>query len=163
MRARFVLFVLAVLFVAPVCSTTFAQPQVTKSSEDFLREWAKALCAGELDGITSFYEDSEVVVAIQSTGDVRTGRAEIRREYDSAFREVIFEDVRLEKLQVREGSDVAWATGRFKALTRRKSDSTKWKIDIYTSFVLKRADETWWIVLEQSTPIVGVPRVQRRN
>ena len=131
--------------------------------EGFLRQWAFALSEGTVDDMTAFYEDSSDTLAIQSTGRVRAGTAEIRKEYESAFEEVVFERVTLGDLTVRQSRDVAWATCRFEALTSRKVDHAKWTLEVYTSFVLKRSGKTWKIVLEQSTPIAGVPRVRPRE
>ena len=131
--------------------------------EGFLREWASALSEGSVDGMTAFYKDSKDTLAIQSTGRVREGTAEIRKEYESAFGEVVFERITLGDLTVRQSRDVAWATCRFKALTLHKVENTKWTLEVYTSFVLKRSGKTWTIVLEQSTPIAGVPRVSPRE
>ncbi len=131
--------------------------------EGFLREWASGLSEGSVDDMTAFYEDSKDTLAIQSSGHMRKGTAEIRKEYQSAFEEVVFERVTLGDLTVRQNRDVAWATCRFKALTLHKVKNTKWTLEVYTSFVLKRSGKTWKIVLEQSTPIAGVPRVSPRE
>ena len=160
MRAR---HVLVVVTLVSACLPVQAEATAVTSCRDFLRQWVQALTTGNLDAITSFYEDSEEVIVILSTGHVRAGHDAIRREYEAALREVVFEDVSFQVLKIREADGVAWATGRFKALTRRKSDRSRWKLEIYTSLVLKRKDKGWWIVSEQSTAIDGVPRVQRRT
>jgi len=131
--------------------------------EGFLWEWASGLSEGNVDDMTAFYEDSKDTLAIQSTGRIRKGTAEIRKEYQSAFEEVVFERVTLGDLTARQNRDVAWATCRFKALTLHKVQNMKWTLEVYTSFVLKRSGKTWKIVLEQSTPIAGVPRVSPKE
>ena len=131
--------------------------------EGFLREWASELSEGSADDMTAFYKDSKDTLAIQLTGRMRKGTAEIRKEYQAAFKEVIFERVTLGDLTVRQIGDVAWTTCRFKALTLHKVQNTKWTLQVYTSFVLKRSGKTWKIVLEQSTPIAGVSRVMPRE
>ena len=127
--------------------------------EGFLEAWASGLGKGSADDMTAFYEDSKDTLAIQSTGRVRKGTVEIRKEYESAFEEVVFERVTLGDLTVRQHGNMAWATCRFKAVTALRVTHTKWTLEVYTSFVLKRVNNTWKIVLEQSTPIAGVPRV----
>ncbi|MCP4451296.1 MAG: TIM barrel protein [Planctomycetes bacterium] len=129
------------------------------TAENFLQAWASGLGKGSADDMTAFYEDSKDTLAIQSTGRVCKGTAEVRKEYESAFAEVIFERVTLGNLTVRQHGDVAWATCRFKALTSHRVTNAKWTLEVYTSFVLKQSGNTWKIVLEQSTPIAGVPRV----
>ncbi|MHC4560894.1 MAG: YybH family protein [Planctomycetota bacterium] len=144
-----------------LASTSVEQRGTTP--EGFLREWVSGLSKGSVDDMTAFYEDSKETLAIQSTGRIRKGTAEIRKEYQSAFEEVVFERVTLGDLTVRQNRDIAWATCRFKALTSHKVKNTKWTLEVYTSFVLRRSSKTWKIVLEQSTPIAGVPRVSPRE
>ena len=144
-----------------LASASVEQREITPVG--FLREWASGINKGSVDDMTAFYEDSRDTLAIQSTGRMRKGTAEIRKEYQSAFKEVVFEHVTVGDLTVRQNSDVAWATCRFKALTLHKVQNTKWKLEVYTSFVLKRSGKTWKIVLEQSTPIAGVPRVVQQE
>ncbi|MHC4166305.1 MAG: YybH family protein [Planctomycetota bacterium] len=143
-------------------ASTSAEQRGT-TPEGFLRKWASGFGEESVGDMTAFYEDSKDTLAIQSTGHMRKGIAEIRKEYESAFGEVIFERVTLENLKVGQDRDVAWATCRFKALTLHKVKNTKWTLEVYTSFVLKRSGKTWKIVLEQSTPIAGVPRVSPRE
>jgi ketosteroid isomerase-like protein len=137
--------------------------QLGGSPEESLRAWASVLCKGSLADVVGFYDDSEDTLAIQSTGRVQKGITEIRKEYESAFEEVVFERVTLADLTVRQDGDAAWATCRFTARTSRRADKTKWTVEVYTSFVLKRSGKTWRIVLEQSTPIADVPRVRPRE
>lgn len=109
------------------------------------------------------YSNSSETTIFLSTGDLRQGPAEIAAEYNAAFREVRFERVELEDLHVQEGRDLAWARCRFKAYTVRLIDQSRWLIDVRTSFVLARTDDSWQIVFEHSSPIAGVERVRRRN
>ena len=154
--------IMGVLLAGYCLLATASVEQRGITPEDFLREWASGLGEGSVDDMTAFYEDSKNTLAIQSTGHMRKGTAEIRKEYQSAFKEVDFERVTLKDLTVRQNRDVAWATCRFKAQTLHKLKNTKWTLEVYTSFVLKRSGKTWKIVLEQSTPIAGVPRVSPR-
>ena len=133
------------------------------SAKETLHDWALAFRAGSVDEMVAFYEDSDDVLAIQSTGRVRKGTAGIREEYEAAFAEVIFEKATLANLTVRQSGNVAWATCELRANTVRVSDNTKWTLRVYTSFVLKLTGKTWEIVLEQSTPIAGIPRVTLRE
>jgi sugar phosphate isomerase/epimerase/ketosteroid isomerase-like protein len=132
-------------------------------AESVLQAWASELGKGNADDMTAFYEESEDTIVIQSTGRVRKGTSEIRKEYLAAFAEVVFERVTLGDLTVRQHGNVAWATCRFKALTSHRVTHTKWTLEVYTSFVLKQSNNTWKIVLEQSTPIAGVPRVSPQD
>ena len=127
-----------------------------------LRAWSAALESSDLERTVGAYDDSSDTVVLLSWGKKRTGLHEIRREYEAAFKEVVFDKVALESLAVQQCGQVAWATSVFKADTTRQSDQTRWRLSIQTSFVLKQSGNVWKIVLEHSSPIAGVPRVQRR-
>ena len=150
-----------VLLLIPVVRTE-TDSQDPACPKEFLQQWAESLPGGKLDETVAFYEDSKEVVAIQSTGTVRKGIAQIRKEYQAAFGEVVFEKVSLESLSVRQNGDVAWAACEFVADTRRKADQSEWVLHVRSSFVLKRSEKRWEIVLEHFSPIAGVPRVQRK-
>ena len=75
----------------------------------------------------------------------------------------LFDKVVLEDLVVRQQGQVAWAICRFKADTTRRSDQSRWRLEIRTSFVLKQSDHGWKIVLEHSSPIAGVERATRTD
>jgi ketosteroid isomerase-like protein len=127
--------------------------------DDALKSWAAALKRGAIEDVLKSYEDSKEVVTIQSSGRVRKGIAEVRKEWELAFNEVAFDDIALNDLVARRNGDVAWATCRFRALTTRKSDQARFKLEIDTSFALTRSADTWRIAFEPSTAIVDVPRV----
>lgn len=155
----------SIMAAAGLCclSPTVGHAAGDATAEEVLRKWAVALSEGSVDKMAAFYEDSEDVLAIQSAGRVRGGPAEIRKEYGAAFQEVVFERATLADLSVRQSGDVAWATCELRANTIRNSDNTKLTLRVYTSFVLKFSGRTWKIVLEQSTPIAGIPRVKLRE
>ena len=125
-----------------------------------LQTWADAFLAGSVEGMAACYQDSADVVMIHSTGETGRGIENVRAEYKTAFAEVVFEKTSLQLSGLWETGDVAWATGRFTATTRRKSDDSRWTLEINTSFVLRASDRSWKIALEQSTPVAGVPRVR---
>jgi uncharacterized protein (TIGR02246 family) len=133
-----------------------------KSAEEALGAWVAAFRSAKVADMTACYEDSEQVVAIESSGKVRQGAAAIRKMYEEAFAEVEFDEVKLEALQVRESGDVAWATCRLKAETVVRADRSRWTLHVQGSLVLKRDDGGWKIVVEHFSPIAGIPRVQRR-
>jgi ketosteroid isomerase-like protein len=151
---------LVVLLIPALPAETDSQE--TACPKEFLEHWAESLLDGKLDRTVAFYEDSKEVVAIQSSGKVRKGIAEIRKEYQAAFDEVEFEKVSLKSLSVRQNGGVAWATCEFKADTRVKADQRAWLLHVRSSFVLERSGKSWKIVLEHFSPIAGIPRVQRK-
>lgn len=150
------------VFVICSLSASLAQGEKTATAELFLNRWVATLQTGNFEQMVSLYEDSNDVIVIQSTGKIRKGIGEIRKEYESAFHEVVFEKAELENLIIRHDGDLAWAACRFRADTKTKQDNSTWILEIYTSFLLKRTDSKLRIVLEQSTPIDGIPRVRPR-
>jgi ketosteroid isomerase-like protein len=151
------------LTAAVVASCHTTTPPVTAPSESpqtALEAWAAAFRAGDAEDMTSRYERSNDVVIIHSDGRTSRGIDAVRSDCESAFREVVFEKASLQPSGVWEVGGVAWATGRFSATTRRKSDNSAWILEMNTSFVLRAFSGSWKIALEQSTPIAGVPRVR---
>lgn len=102
-------------------------------------------------------------MAWESRGTARKGIAEIRKMYEEAFDEVVFERVDLTSLNVRQSGKIAWATCRYKAETVVRADHSRWTLEVRASFVIKQDNDSWKIVLEHFSPIEGVPRVQRRK
>ena len=151
---------LMVLLIPVVRAETDSQDPACP--KEFLQQWGGSLLDGKLDETVAFYEDSKEVVAVQSTGQVRKGIGEIRKEYQAAFDEVVFQEVALESLSVRQNGDVAWATCEFVADTLLKADQSEWVLHVRSSFVLQRSEKRWKIVLEHFSPIAGVPRAQRK-
>jgi uncharacterized protein (TIGR02246 family) len=156
-------FATSLLFAATACASVMSQDPAPETPAEFLARWAAALKTGELEGMESLYDDSEDVTVVLSWGEVRRGRAAIRQEYAAAFREVEFEETAVQLESVRRLDSVACVLVRFRANTKLKSDGTPWKLEIYTSFVLHQAKDSWKIVHEHSSVIAGIPRVQRRE
>lgn len=150
------------LVTAVMCLATAEAGAKETSVEDALRQWAEVLRSSKVAEMVILYEDSEHVVALESSGKVRQGAAAVRKMYQEAFDEVVFKRTTFDALKVRESGDVAWATCRFKADTVVRADQSRWTLQIQGSFVLKREKGAWKIVLEHFSPIGGVPRVQRR-
>jgi uncharacterized protein (TIGR02246 family) len=135
----------------------------TTAPQAVLQQWCESLEAGALDRVLTCYEDSDEVVVILSWGVTRTGTAALRKEYEAAFDEVVFESVQLEDLSVHTEGKFAWAIARVKADTKKRSDGSLWRLEIRTSFVMKQVNRRWLITLEHSSAIAGVDRVRRRE
>ena len=158
MTAVDVAHVASVLF----CLATADIAEESVRPEDALRQWAGTFQSSDIVKMVAFYEDSQQVVAIESTGKMHRGAAAIRKMYAEAFEEVEFERVSLEILSARQNENIAWATCRLKADTVVRTDKSRWSLQIQGSFVLKRDKGIWKIALEHFSPIPGVPRVQPR-
>ena len=99
MKKCIFIFIAIVIFSV---SSSFAQDEQQAAVEKFLDEWAASLQTGDVDKIAGLYEDSNDVIAVQSTGIVRKGIGEIRKEYENAFSEVTFEKVELQNITIRQ-------------------------------------------------------------
>ena len=119
--------IMSVLLAGCALSTSGSVEQPGMTPEDFLQQWASGLSHGSVDEMTGFYKDSEDTLAIQSTGQVRRGTAEIRKEYESAFAEVIFEQVTLDDLAVRQKGRGPPADSRHTRYKKRKTRNGHWK------------------------------------
>lgn len=126
----------------------------------FLTKWANEWRTGEVDRMLALYSDSDTVAAIESRGILRKGRREIRKMYEDAFGELIFEKVELEPEVLTEAGDFAWATGRYKSTVRTRADKRRYILEVRGSFVLERGQDEWRIVLEHFSPLHGVPRAR---
>jgi uncharacterized protein (TIGR02246 family) len=130
------------------------------SPTKLLRNWAAAWRAGDVDKMMTFYDSAKETIAVESLGQIRQGPSEIRKMYEDAFDEVVFDRVTVTPItQGRHGS-VAWATCRYKAETRLKSDDSKYVLEVRGSFVLKEEKDTWKITLEHFSTIPDIPRVR---
>lgn len=99
------------------------------TAKEVLHEWAVALSGGSVDKMVAFYEDSKDVLAIQSTGRVRKGAAEIRKEYEAAFAEVVFEKATLANLTVRQSGDQKRLLGLVEARQKIYIPAYEWMLE----------------------------------
>ena len=132
----------------------------SQSSKNFLQKWAKSWQTSDADKMMSFYDSAKETVAVESLGHIRKGPAEIRKMYQGAFDELIFDRVSLTPITQGQHGSVAWATCRYKAEIRLKSDNTKYVLEVRGSFLMKQEKETWKITLEHFSTIPDIPRVR---
>jgi uncharacterized protein (TIGR02246 family) len=144
--------------------------QVARSDEpsnvtpnQFLENWANSWANEDVDLMMSFYEDSEDLVAISSSGEFIKGAAAVRKMCKAAFRESNWERALLRDLEIRQDGDTAWATFRFTADFTFPGDPTKMTFASRGSVVLHRVKGEWKIVLEHFSPIKDFPRIQPRK
>jgi ketosteroid isomerase-like protein len=151
------------LTIVALAAAVITDASDTSSPRKALLDWADSLESSEVERVLACYEHSDDITIIHSTGEVARGVDAVRNTYEQAFQEVNFEQVLLVGLQVYHDDDMAWATGKVVANTGRHSDGSKWKLEIRTSFVLRRKKNLWRIVLEHSSELPDVPRVKRRD
>ena len=149
----------SVICVLAICAFAIS-PAVAETPEEFLEKWASAIEDEDVEGVVACYENSESVMAIQSYGVRWFGIDEIRKEYKLAFDDADFFSVKLKDLEFRTTDGLALGTCELKALMKGRADGLMWIINVYTTFLLRRSGNTWEIVFDQSTPIMGIPRVQ---
>jgi ketosteroid isomerase-like protein len=130
------------------------------SPKEAIESWAKAFTAKEPADVLRFYDESEDLLLILSSGHQINGYAAVSEQYHKGFREVAFFESQVTELSAEQQQDVAWVTCRHRAKFRVLADNTKFQLEVRTTFVLKRHKDTWRIVLEHSSPIAEVPRMK---
>ena len=130
------------------------------SPQHFLQQWATAWQASDVDRMMAFYDTSEQTVAVESRGIVRRGPAQIREMYQGAFDELSFDRVILTPISQGQHGSTAWATCRYKADIRLRSDNSRHVLEVCGSIVMKREKDAWRITLEHFSTIADVPRVR---
>jgi ketosteroid isomerase-like protein len=127
----------------------------------FLQSWAAAWQSSDVDKMMDFYESSKDTIAIESLGHVRKGPTEIRKMYQGAFDELTFDRVSLTPVAQGQHESVAWATCRYKAEIRLRSDNTRFVMEVMGTFIARREGSTWKITAEHFSTLPDTPRVRR--
>lgn len=154
------------LFLNLLLPGYFSQPQDGKANEDakgFLQRWCTAWKSNKVDSMLTFYDKSEDVVAVMSSGKVCRGSKGLREMYFSAFEELVFEKVTFQDLQLKKEGNVAWGHGRFLADTVVRETGVRWRLQVQATLVLRRDDIGWKIVMEHFSSIPDTPRIGPRN
>lgn len=128
-----------------------------------IEAWRHAFLDRDVDAMVACYEAGGASTLMHSTGQVLIGSRAIRTDYETAFASTVFDDVTIDLGDLVVEGDVAWVTGRLRMLTRPSVGDARWKLEINTTFVMRRSGQHWRIAHEQSTPVQGVPRVQDRS
>lgn len=136
---------------------------IAATPKALLDAWCQAFLQRDVDAMVACYEPGESILLMHSTGQVIVGSDAIRGDYEAAFGSTIFDQVGLELGDVASEGDVTWVTGRLRMLTRPAVGDAKWQLQINTTFVMRRSQGRWRIAHEQSTPVMGVPRVKVRS
>jgi ketosteroid isomerase-like protein len=156
-RTILVLVALCANFAAVPCFGQDAGP----SPKEAIQGWAKALTSKDPADVLRFYAESEDLIVIFSSGHQIKGYAVVKKLYDDSARRIAFYESEVTEVAVQRLADVAWVACRHRARYRDLTDDSKWQLEIRTTFVLKRHKDGWRIVLEHSSPIADVPRVNR--
>lgn len=149
-----------VLLVSSVTLATEPESAAEKAVAGTLDAWAAAYTADDPGRIVRFYEKSRDLHLVLSGGRDFTGFDAVEAMYDEAAKEVRFTESKLSDVAVRVRGDVAWARARHRARFVVRSDGSKLRLVVRTTFVLVRTGDTWRIAAEHSSPIEGIDRLQ---
>ena len=156
-RASLLLAVFSASLVAVPC---FGQDAGTTPKEAIQRLAKAAVTAKEPADVLRFYDESEDLILIESSGHQHKGYAAVKKEFQKVFREVAIFELEVTEMTAKQLQDVAWVTCRQRAKFRVLADDNKFQLEVRTTFVLKRHKDAWRIVLDHSSPIVDVPRIK---
>lgn len=131
--------------------------------DGFLETWLSAFRANDWKAMKDLYAEADTTTLIVSAGMRMQGRAAIREVYVDSFARVRFESVEMKKLTKQVMGDTACISGEFLSQVTVQDDATKWETHIHTSLVLQRISGKWKIILEHSSPIMDIPRLQQVN
>ena len=151
---------IAIVAALVLAATHASAADYPKSPRTFLENWAKSWQSSDADKMIGFYDSSKETIAVESLGNIRKGPAEIRKMYQGAFDELIFDRVTLTSITHGQEQSVAWATCRYKAEMRLKTDNSQYLLEVRGSFVMKQENGNWKITLEHFSTIPGIPRVR---
>ena len=140
-----------------ILATNQTNADDSPSPARFLQTWAAAWQTSDVDKMMAFYESAKETTAIESLGHIRKGPTQIRKMYQGAFDELIFDRVTLTPITQGQHDSVAWATCRYKADIRLKSDNTKYVLEVRGTFVMKKERDAWKITLEHFATIPDIP------
>ena len=150
---------LLLLSLLTACQSSGApEARALPSVEGAIRSWTDAFLRRDVQGMLSCYEPSADTVLFHSTGAVVRGIDSISRDYTAAFGSTEFLAVDYQAIVVRQIGASAWLTGRLWMHTRQAGRDCV--LEIGTSFSMRWMDGAWKIVMEQSTPLEGVPRIR---
>jgi ketosteroid isomerase-like protein len=110
-----------------------------------------------------FYEATDDVQAVVSSGLTFKGKGGIRRMFQTGFSEASWHNVQLPQLTVHQEGNVTWATCRFEAEIRIKPAGDKFRFTSQGIYVLRRTNGVWKIASEHFSPIHGVERLKPLN
>lgn len=147
------------LSLLTACQSSGApEPGATASVEGAMRSWTEAFLSRDVPGMLSCYESSADTVLFHSTGAVVRGIDAISRDYTAVFGSTEFLAVDYKPIVVRRIGASVWMTGRLWMHTRQAGRD--FVLELGTSFSMRWVDGAWRIVMEQSTPLEGVPRIR---
>lgn len=149
---------IALLALAACASLEANDEAALPPAENMLRSWTQVFLRRDVPTMLEHYAPAADTILIHSPGVVVRGIDAIRRDYATAFGSTEFLAAQYQPAFVREVGTCAWATGRLWMHTRQAGRD--FVLEIWTSFTMQWIDGSWRIVMEQSTPLEGIPRIR---
>jgi len=131
------------------------------SADAFIRDWADTFNENRPDELLAFYDRSEQLDVILSSGVRLRGYKAVEKVYREDQNIVRHYDSGTKELSTRILGDTALVTFEHLYKFRSLEDDSRWQVHVRTTTVLHWKARRWRIVLEHSSPIHGIERMER--
>lgn len=128
--------------------------------EAFVKNWADIFNKNEAKAMNACYEDSDDVQMLVSAGLTMSGIEEIKGEYNTCEKELVFYDSEIDELKVRVLGNTAISSFIHQFKYEILETGEHYKIHIRTTNTLLKTKKGWKIIQEHSSPIKGIPRAE---
>ncbi|MBD3676086.1 MAG: nuclear transport factor 2 family protein [Planctomycetaceae bacterium] len=152
---------LALPLVAFLTTTVFAHEseQQKKSPREFIADWVTTFNKNNPALQTAFYEQSEEIEVLVSSGFRHQGYKAVQKAYTEDQKNLHYYDSEARNISTRVLDDTALVTFEHLFKIQFLEDDSRWQIHIRTTSVLRNIKGEWKIVLEHSSSIRGVERM----
>lgn len=141
-------------------STAQAENPADEGVKKFIKNWAEAFNKNDTEKHVEFYDQSDKTEMVISAGMRHKGIKEIRTAYEKDQKEIRYSDSSIKIKSIRVLGETALISFEHKFRINVISDKSKWQVHIRTTTVLHKIKNQWKIVLEHSSPIQGIDRIQ---
>lgn len=135
-----------------------AAEEAEPKPQQIIQQWAATFNKNDAELLSAFYDRSDELEVVVSAGVRHRGFDALKKAYVDDMAAVQFYDSAAIEPSTRILGDTAIVSFEHKFKARIKQDNSRWQIHIRTTTVLKRMDGEWKIVLEHSSPIMGIER-----
>lgn len=137
------------------------QKECPSCLEKLSADWIQALKSGDLEKMVTLYAAGDEVVAVESSGRVRKGGAEVREMYRAAFEELLFHDVDIDFLKTYVQDSYGTTYFTLRAICEIRGNKARLELYVQGTWALRKEKKGGWvIVLEHMSPIFGVDRIK---
>jgi ketosteroid isomerase-like protein len=148
----------ALLTSLTLASSSCADERDANTPQHLITEWAASFNANDPDLLCEFYDQSDNLEVITSSGVRHHGYPILQKAYADDHEVARFYESEPLKISVRDLGDTALVTFEHRFKFRLLEDNTRWQVHVRTTSVLQRIGDEWRIVLEHSSPIHGIER-----